>query len=170
MATRGPCAVRAVVDGVTKCHCMLGTVKQWHKGVDEPYAGCDVCDAYKCKKDAGVKVGKTGLGRKRQRTAAEEPASSALALVPSTLLELLEPLRIVGHRLFDADGVRSRITLDDDLALCEELMPDKYRIELLVRGRFRVAGCLSDHGGFCYCGTRWAPGSEPTLTRRIVSM
>ena len=65
---RGPCAVRAVVDGVTKCHCVLGSVKAWHRGVNPPYEGCEVCDAYKCKKDAGVKTEKTGLGHKRQRT------------------------------------------------------------------------------------------------------
>ena len=154
MAARGPCAVRAVVDGVTKCHCILGTVKQWHRGVDEPYAGCEVCDAYRCKKDAGVKTEKTGLGRKRQRMATEEPHVDASAPVPFELLEIFD---IVGHRLFDADGVRCRMAIDGDVALREELMLENYRIELLVRGRFRIAARAADPGKI---DTRWVPQSE----------
>ena len=54
--SRGPCAVRAVVEGVTKCHCVLGTVKAWHRGVSEPFAAFEVCNAYRCKKATGVKT------------------------------------------------------------------------------------------------------------------
>ena len=157
MAARGPCAVRSVVDGVTKCHCVLGTVKQWHRGVDEPYAGCDVCDAYRCKKDAGVKTEKTGHGHKRQRTATAEPDFGSSAPMPPIPFELIEMFGIVGHRLFDADGVRCGMTIDSDAALCEELMPANFRIKLLVRGRFRIAGRAADPGKI---DTRWVLQSE----------
>ena len=46
MPREGPCAVRAVVDGVTKCHDMLGTTKRYFPASDESsYAGLETCDA-----------------------------------------------------------------------------------------------------------------------------
>ena len=71
MVRTGPCAVRAVVGGDIKCHCELGTAKRFFEGTKPPYVGLDVCDAYRCKKDGGVKVEKTGLHKradKRPRT------------------------------------------------------------------------------------------------------
>ena len=57
MPREGPCAVRAVVDGVTKCHDMLGTTKRYFEAsADGSFAGLETCDAYQCKKDGGVKV------------------------------------------------------------------------------------------------------------------
>jgi hypothetical protein len=155
--SRGPCAVRAVVEGVTKCHCVLGTVKAWHRGVSEPFAGCEVCDAYRCKKDAGVKTTKTGLGHKRQRTTTEEQdvgASAAMAMP----LELVEVFGIVGHRLFDSDSFRNQMMSDgNDFPLREELTQANYRIEIQVRGRFRAVGRAADPGKV---DTRWVLQSE----------
>ena len=87
---------------------------------------------------------------------------SSFVSTPTVPFELLEAFGIVGHRLFDADGVRCRMATDgDDSALREELMPDNYRIELLVRGRFRVAGRTADPGKI---DTRWVLQSEMVST------
>jgi len=132
---------------------MLGTVQAWHKGVEPPYAGGEVCDAYKCKKDAGVKVGKTGTGHKRQRV--DEPSGAApstgSASAPSEM-ELLEAFSIVGHRLVDIDSLSA-----NDVARREDLTPANYNVGLLVRGRFRVAKRESDPGNI---DTHWIGMSE----------
>ena len=60
----GPCAVQTP----GKCHELLKLpVKRWFCGKVDPYKDRDVCDAYACKKGAGVEVEKTG-SRKRQKS------------------------------------------------------------------------------------------------------
>ena len=60
----GPCAVQTP----GKCHELLKMpVKRWFCGKVDPYKDRDVCDAYACKKGAGVEVEKTG-SRKRQKS------------------------------------------------------------------------------------------------------
>ena len=153
---RGPCAVRAVVDGVTKCHCVKGTVKAWHRGVDPPYEGREVCDAYRCKKDAGVKTEKTGQGHKRQRTDSGGSNGGGGGtggdggMKGGSAVVLQRPEQIIGHRLFNMDPLPYL-----DPRRGETLLRSNYAVEFYLRGIYERSD--SDPG---LCDTFWRPLHE----------
>ena len=122
-ATRGPCTVR--VEG--KCRDLTGTeVKQWHRGKAAPYDGRDCCDAYACKKRAGVEV--EGRRKDPQRKGRQrKPKRSGGGSGGSGRIVLYEAKQIVGHRLFNPEPLSF-----EDARRGEPLLPAGFDVEWLA--------------------------------------
>jgi hypothetical protein len=161
MVRTGPCAVRAVVGGDIKCHCELGTAKRFFEGTKPPYVGLDVCDAYRCKKDGGVKVEKTGLHKRADKRPRTEGGGSGSGgggcsgrggdgITADFLVQLVRPDQIIGHRLHDVEPLHHL-----DARRGEKLLCSNYLVEFYVRGIF--ARSDTDPG---LCDTFWRPQHE----------
>ena len=119
-----------------KCRCEIGTVKQWFKGVAHPFIGAQVCDAYACKKAAGVKVEKTGDGRKRARPAAESSTADNSRddhdSDVSDFPKLLHVNEIIGY---DLSGYQHL----EGVAARQSFTSARYQPRVHVRGWFKDA-------------------------------
>ena len=143
---RGPCTVR--VEG--KCCDLTGTaVKQWHRGKTAPCERLDCCDAYACKKRAGVEV--EGQSKDQKRKTRERKAKrSGGGSDGSGCIVLYEAKQIVGDRLFNPEPLSF-----EDARRGEPLLPAGFDVAWLVRGGFKRSE--ADPGFF---DMRWVTQAE----------
>ena len=144
---RGPCHVGH--HHPTRCHDLNGQgVKQWFAGRTEAQ-GLDVCDAYACKKKAGLEVegaarrGLDPVRKNKKQKAAAEPSGgssgggsagggggSSAGGGARAAAELVTVEQVIGHELL------GELDAGDERRI-EPRAPDGFNVQLRVRGYFR---------------------------------